>query len=152
MLVIFVTFNLSFLVKYITRFTEDCFASLVALIFILDAIREVLKLRFKYPINYEPHLPLDYSCACIFKNISFNRLTPNHSALIASVSNITTLNATLQSRCEELGGMVSGTGCHTPVYAPNVFFFSVLLFVFTFFICMGLKEFRDSAFFPSKVN
>jgi hypothetical protein len=37
---ILLVFNLSFLVKYITRFTEDCFASLVAAIFIYDAIRE----------------------------------------------------------------------------------------------------------------
>ena len=149
---IFVTFNLSFLVKYITRFTEDCFASLVALIFILDAIREILKLRFTYPINYGPNIPLDYSCACVFRNTSLVRLTPNHTALIGYLSNVTILNATLQSRCKELGGMVSGTGCHTPVYAPNVFFFSVLLFVFTFFICMSLKEFRTSAFFPTKVS
>ena len=37
--------NLSFLVKYITRFTEDCFATLVAIIFIIDAIKSTIALR-----------------------------------------------------------------------------------------------------------
>lgn len=152
MLLIFVVFNLSFLVKYITRFTEDCFASLVALIFILDAIREIFKLRVKYPINYEPHLPVDYSCVCLWKNLTFNRLPRNQSVLIGYLSNATMINATLQNQCKELGGIVNGTGCNTPIYAPNVFFFSVLLFVFTFLISLGLKEFRNSAFFPSKVR
>lgn len=44
-LFIIVAFNLSFLVKYITRFTEDCFATLVAIVFIFDAVKSVLKLK-----------------------------------------------------------------------------------------------------------
>ncbi|CAF0740412.1 unnamed protein product [Brachionus calyciflorus] len=48
-LLILVIFNLSFLVKYITRFTEDCFATLVAIVFIIDAVRSVMKLRKQKP-------------------------------------------------------------------------------------------------------
>ncbi len=147
-LIIFVTFNLSFLVKYITRFTEDCFASLVALIFILDAIREILALRKKFPINYQPNLPLDYSCLCF----GFNKTILNNTDFINYLSNTTTLNGTLKQQCKIAGGFLNGTGCDTPIYSPNVFFFSVLLFIFTFFICLGLQEFRHSAFFPTKVK
>ena len=150
-LFIFVIFNLSFLVKYITRFTEDCFASLVALIFILDAIRNVLDLRTTYPINYQPDLPLDYSCACVFNGMNPNK-TILYNITQIGLSNATTLNGTLKSYCKQFGGSLNGTGCETPIYAPNIFFFSVLLFIFTFLISMGLKEFRTSAFFPSKVR
>ncbi len=153
LLLIFVTFNLSFLVKYITRFTEDCFASLVALIFIYDAIREILKLRKTYPINYQPNILLDYSCSCIFNPVGYvNRTIFNNTNIIDSLINGTSLNKTLQNACVKAGGTVNGTGCETLDYQPDIFFFSLILFLFTFIICMGLQEFRHSAFFPTKVN
>jgi hypothetical protein len=66
--------------------------------------------------------------------------------------NGTNLNKTSQIACMQAGGFVIGSGCSTPVYHADIFFFSVLLFVFTFFICMALQNFRRSAFFPSKVS
>ncbi len=150
-LFIFVVFNLSFLVKYITRFTEDCFASLVALIFIMDAIREILKLRKKYRINYQPGILLDYTCLCIFNGNGSNVTMSNDTSIINSLFNQTTLNKTSQIVCEQAGGVVVGSGCSTPVYHSDIFFFSLLLFLFTFCICMGLQEFRRSQFFPTKV-
>jgi hypothetical protein len=135
-------------VKYITRFTEDCFASLVALIFIMDAIKEILKLRKRYPINYQPNVPLDYSCLCL----GFNKTIINNTNVTDLLYGATTLDPTLKKQCAMAGGILNGTGCDTPVYADNVFFFSVLLFIFTFFICIGLQEFRHSTFFPTKVN
>ena len=44
-LFVFVVFNLSFLVKFITRFTEDCFATLVAIVFIIDSLKSTLSLK-----------------------------------------------------------------------------------------------------------
>ncbi|UJR15917.1 hypothetical protein I4U23_002838 [Adineta vaga] len=151
-LLIFVTFNLSFLVKYITRFTEDCFASLVALIFIYDAIREILKIRKIYPVNYRPNVLLDYSCSCLFTDIGYNETTINDTTIVDYLFNGINLNKTSQTACIQAGGFVIGSGCSTPVYHADIFFFSVLLFVFTFFICMGLQEFRQSTFFPSKIR
>jgi hypothetical protein len=152
LLLIFVTFNLSFLVKYITRFTEDCFASLVALIFIYDAIREILKIRKIYPVNYRPNTLLDYSCSCLFTDIEANETTINDTNVVEYLFHGTNLNRTSQIACTRAGGFVIGSGCSTPVYHADIFFFSVLLFVFTFLICMGLKEFRQSTFFSSKVR
>jgi hypothetical protein len=152
LLLIFVTFNLSFLVKYITRFTEDCFASLVALIFIYDAIREILKIRQLYPVNYRPKILLDYSCECSFTDIGKNETTIKDKNMVDYLFIGTNLNETSQAACKEAGGFVIGSGCSTTVYHADIFFFSVLIFVFTFFICMALKEFRHSPFFPSKVS
>jgi len=152
LLLIFVTFNLSFLVKYITRFTEDCFASLVALIFIYDAIREILKIRKNYPVNYRPNALLDYSCSCIFTDIGMNETTLNDTTIVDYLFHGDNLNRTSQLACTKAGGFVDGSGCLTPVYHADIFFFSVLLFIFTFFICMGLQEFRNTDFFSAKIR
>lgn len=48
--------------------------------------------------------------------------------------------------------MVNGwqsQGCH---YIPNVFLATVLLFIGTFTITMGLKNFRTTNFFPTKIR
>ncbi len=84
--------------------------------------------------------------------LGYNTTRLNNTNLLDSLYNGTYLNKTLQTACVEAGGFVNGTGCDTPIYRPDIFFFSVLLFLFTFFICMGLQEFRRSAFFPAKVN
>lgn len=69
-----------------------------------------------------------------------------------SFLNTTNLNPAARVECTNAGGHLAGPGCSTPEYFPDIFFFSILLFVFTFFICMGLQEFRHSSFFPTKVN
>ena len=138
--------------KYITRFTEDCFASLVALIFIYDAFREVLKIGVRYPVNYNPGAVLDYSCSCLFSNATLKNLAVSNTNVPEYLLKGSSLNETAQMVCAEVGGLLRGSGCSTPVYQPDVFFYSIILFVFTFFICMALQEFRNSSFFPTKVN
>ena len=51
-----------------------------------------------------------------------------------------------------MGGVVIGSGCDTPHYVADVFFFSCLLFIFTFGISITLKNFRNARFFPNKVR
>jgi len=109
-------------------------------------------MRKTYPINYNPKILLDYSCSCLLNDTSFNTTKINDTNIINTLINRTSLYKTLGDLCEKSGGFANGTGCATPVYHPNIFFFSVLLFLLTFFICMGLQEFRRSAFFPAKVN
>lgn len=46
----------SSLVCYITRFTEEAFASLICLIFIYEAIEKLLHLGELYPINMNSEL------------------------------------------------------------------------------------------------
>ncbi|KRX38328.1 Electrogenic sodium bicarbonate cotransporter 4 [Trichinella murrelli] len=47
------------------------------------------------------------------------------------------------------GGVIEGMQCF---YKPDVFMFSIILFFATFFIAFGLKLFRHSSFFSSKVR
>ena len=48
----------SFFVCYITRFTEECFACLIAIIFIIKAVQSTIKIGNNFPINPSPCLCL----------------------------------------------------------------------------------------------
>lgn len=45
-----VAFDLSALVRYITRFTEESFAILIALIFIIEAFKKLIHIRDDVPV------------------------------------------------------------------------------------------------------
>lgn len=67
-LMVFVAFDLSFLVAYITRFTEEAFACLISIIFIYEAIYNLLKIFNTHPVFTDTlvHGPQsDYGCLCI---------------------------------------------------------------------------------------
>ncbi|CAL1547649.1 unnamed protein product [Lymnaea stagnalis] len=67
-LLIIVAFDLSFLVKYITRFTEECFASLIAIIFIAEAFTKLIGILKEAPVNLDPTGVLNYTCQCFPPN------------------------------------------------------------------------------------
>jgi hypothetical protein len=63
-ILIIVIFNLSACVKYITRFTEDSFATLIAIIFIVEAFKKLFEIGTNYPVNYHPGDPIPDICSC----------------------------------------------------------------------------------------
>ena len=65
LLLLMVAFDLSALVRYITRFTEESFAILIALIFIFEAFKKLIHILDDDPVNLRPDLPLDYNCTCL---------------------------------------------------------------------------------------
>ena len=67
-------------------------------------------------------------------------------------SHTTLTQVLLLQECVDMGGIVIGNGCDTPHYVADVFFFSCLLFLFTFGISITLKNFRNARFFPNKVS
>ncbi|CAN8005205.1 unnamed protein product, partial [Ixodes hexagonus] len=135
-LLVLVAFDASALVCYITRFTEENFATLISLIFIYKAIENVLKIGHKYPINLDIDLRVD--CYCEPPNIT--------EAVVNSTVNWTTLS---KHGCKEAGGMLRGVGCN---YVPDVFLFSVLLFIATFTFAVFLKDFKTTSYFPTSVR
>lgn len=50
-LMIIVAFDLSMLIRYVTRFTEETFACLIALIFIFEAHQKMFEINSNYPVN-----------------------------------------------------------------------------------------------------
>jgi hypothetical protein len=47
---------MSYLVKYITRFTEELFAILIAIIFIIESVDKLLKIRNSHHYTTNPFL------------------------------------------------------------------------------------------------
>ncbi|TGZ66322.1 hypothetical protein CRM22_005384 [Opisthorchis felineus] len=66
MLLIMVALDLSALVKYITRFTEESFATLIALIFIIEALKKIYAVSKYYNVNlgWSPQALPHHNCTC----------------------------------------------------------------------------------------
>ncbi|XP_068140198.1 electroneutral sodium bicarbonate exchanger 1 isoform X9 [Drosophila tropicalis] len=122
----------SALVCYITRFTEENFATLIAFIFIYKAIENVVVIGKNFPVNQDI-----YNCVC----------TPPKN------SNSTILEYAKYNwdNCESYGGILEGSDCGLPP-SENVFLMSVVLCAGTFILSTILKDFKNSLFFPSIVR
>ncbi|XP_031572132.1 electroneutral sodium bicarbonate exchanger 1-like isoform X2 [Actinia tenebrosa] len=132
-------------VCYFTRFTEECFATLIALIFIVEGFSKLWNVQTDHPIDigYTTH----HECLCKKQTTFFGSVTlPNGTVMNNSVTNWTELNVPIQD-CEYNGGKLIGMACD-----ENVFFLSVILTFGTFAMAISLKSFRSSTFFPTKVR
>lgn len=181
LLLLIVAFDLSALVRYITRFTEESFASLIAIIFIAEAFKKMLGILDKAPINYDSQAILDYNCTCILPNNTDSNITfsPNITFItnMTTLSNYTTAATTtmdpaynftsdiefnklmwkemvkFREMCtKNINGTLEGTGCMTPDYKSDVFFLSIILFFVTYIVASTLSTFKTSAFFPTFVR
>lgn len=67
---VLVAADASFIVKYITRFTEEGFSMLISFIFIYDALKKMIGVFRHYPINvdFKPNFLTMYKCDCIAPN------------------------------------------------------------------------------------
>ncbi|XP_045168202.1 electrogenic sodium bicarbonate cotransporter 1-like isoform X6 [Mercenaria mercenaria] len=172
-ILLIVIFNLSALVKYITRFTEESFATLIAIIFIVEAFKKLFEIETDYPVNSEPDKFISTNCSCIEPNCSalltttvasvvsstpVSTVTRNLTEICANITYKESMNETIDwlnlnaTECVDNGGLSIGDGCNPPHYVADVFFFSVLLFLGTFGIAVALKDFKMTTIFPTFVR
>jgi hypothetical protein len=123
-----VIFNLSFLVKYITRFTEECFVTLIAVVFIIDGIKKTIALKDTKP-------PILVNASLVNSSMEQDVVVVNKTFQVDSNASDTSLESQLEKATMKAN-----------------FFFSCLLFVFTFCVCVGLKSFRNKPFLTAKVD
>lgn len=154
-----VAFDLSALVRFITRFTEESFAALISIIFIKEAVYKLIDISTNYPVNLNPEVSPFHDCLC---------LAPSPTVASNNSSNVTDINGTLttvapkdtttqeiewhkipREHCIAHGGSLVGDGCE---HIADVFFLSCLLFIGTFSIAYGLKQARNARFFPTRVS
>ncbi|XP_059143264.1 sodium bicarbonate cotransporter 3-like isoform X2 [Physella acuta] len=161
-LYVMVAFDLSALVRFITRFTEESFAALISLIFIVESLQKLIKIASDDPPNLHPNAILDYNCTCLVTvNSTFNNSTLNvtmaalNETLNSTFYNVTEFYASTKASrqlCKLQAGTLVGPGCDTKFYVPDVFFFSCLLFIGTFTLALSLKMSRNASFFPTFVR
>ncbi|KAB7498207.1 Electroneutral sodium bicarbonate exchanger 1 [Armadillidium nasatum] len=142
-LLLLVAVDASAFVCYITRFTEENFATLIAFIFIYKAVEKavekVIKIGEKYPM--ETHVDDPKVCNCVLSD-SFNYTSSDADVSPDLVSNFT------EDDCKAINGTMIGEGCLH--YYPDVYTVSLILFFGTFLISMWLKNFKTASFFPTK--
>ncbi|XP_049978378.1 sodium-driven chloride bicarbonate exchanger isoform X3 [Alexandromys fortis] len=152
--IILVATDASSLVCYITRFTEEAFASLICIIFIYEALEKLFELSEAYPINMHNDLELltQYSCNCMEPHSPSNATLKEWRESNISASDIIWGNLSV-SECRSLHGEYVGRACgHGHPYVPDVLFWSVILFFSTVTMSATLKQFKTSRYFPTKVR
>uniref|UniRef100_A0A803VKJ2 Anion exchange protein n=1 Tax=Ficedula albicollis TaxID=59894 RepID=A0A803VKJ2_FICAL len=152
--VVLVATDASCLVCYITRFTEEAFASLICIIFIYEALEKLSHLRETFPVHMHSKLDLltIYYCKCEPPARPSNETLRFWRSSGIDVSGITWGNLTV-TECRSLHGEFQGPACgHNGPYAPNVLFWCCILFFSTFVLSSLLKKFKTSRYFPTRVR
>uniref|UniRef100_A0A8C6UBQ1 Anion exchange protein n=1 Tax=Neogobius melanostomus TaxID=47308 RepID=A0A8C6UBQ1_9GOBI len=119
---VMVAFEGSFLVRFVSRFTQEIFSFLISLIFICETFIKLGKVIFKeHPL----------------KRCSLDNSTDGNS----SAANIST---TLTNSTQPVNIKILGE--------PNTALLSLVLMAGTFFIAFYLRKFKNSAFFPGRLR
>uniref|UniRef100_A0A8D2LM63 Anion exchange protein n=1 Tax=Varanus komodoensis TaxID=61221 RepID=A0A8D2LM63_VARKO len=167
MCILLVATDASSLVCYITRFTEEAFASLICLIFIFESLEKLLKLGRTYPIFGVQSFPLFISCRCSAPENPSNETVELWNSKKINPSAVSWANLTvsvsiwicyctywgLDDCCGPMLGEFTGPTCgHDGPFIPDVLFWSCILFFTTFILSSALKTFKASSYFPTKVR
>jgi len=174
-LFLMVAFDLSYLVCYITRFTEESFATLIAIIFIKEAFSKLSHIIDANPVQTDvlrtvlPFAREDLNCSCIPRELNVSAKAedvaqmPNGSTLLTfDTWGPTHINWTrFQSKSyydclhdDKYEGKLWPEACATSdeAFVPDVYFMSIILFFGTFALAYSLKTFRNTGFFPTRVR
>uniref|UniRef100_A0A8C5I0C0 Anion exchange protein n=1 Tax=Gouania willdenowi TaxID=441366 RepID=A0A8C5I0C0_GOUWI len=139
---ILVATDASYIIKYMTRFTEEGFSSLISFIFISDAIKKMVGSFKYYPINtdFKPDYVTAYKCEC---------LAPDPSENQSEVLETLDWSQLSKKECLKYGGSLVGRSCK---YVPDLALMSFILFFGTYSMTITLKKFKFSRYFPTKVR
>ncbi|XP_028272918.1 electrogenic sodium bicarbonate cotransporter 4 [Parambassis ranga] len=147
----------SYIIKYMTRFTEEGFSSLISFIFISDAIKKMVGAFKYYPINrgFKPDYITAYKCECIAPDqasaLGLNVSAPLGDDNMTLLFNLTDLDWSQLSKkeCVKYGGTLVGNSCK---YVPDLALMSFILFFGTYSMTVSLKKFKFSRYFPTKLR
>ncbi|KJH42853.1 HCO3- transporter family protein [Dictyocaulus viviparus] len=135
-LIILTATDMSALVGLISRFTEEAFATLISLVFIIQAFQKLVEISHDAPIVVDPREVYESPCFC-YVNHTDPQLNQTISVRIKDVT---------AKECENQGGEAVGLQCH---FKPDVYMLSVLLTFGTFAIAYGFNSFRNTRFLGS---
>lgn len=120
----------SFLVRFVSRFTQEIFAFLISLIFIYETFYKLIKIFQEHPLH-----------GCSGSNDS--------EAGSSSSSNMTWATTILVPDNSSASGQ---SGQEKPRGQPNTALLSLVLMAGTFFIAFFLRKFKNSRFFPGRIR
>uniref|UniRef100_F1KU85 Anion exchange protein n=1 Tax=Ascaris suum TaxID=6253 RepID=F1KU85_ASCSU len=138
-LVILVATDMSALVGLITRFTEEAFATLISVVFIIQSFEKLVEISHDAPIITDPRVVFESPCIC-----HLNEVMADSNVTIRM--KLTDIGA---EECTRRGGEAIGLQCH---FKPDVYMLSILLTFGTFALTYGLTIFRRTAYFGSTIR
>ncbi|KAM8978364.1 LOW QUALITY PROTEIN: anion exchange protein 2 [Sarcophilus harrisii] len=118
----------SFLVRFVSRFTQEIFAFLISLIFIYETFFKLIKIFHEHPLH-----------GCIVPNGSES----------AQVENKTWTDVMVVLRNDSMPSKKEGRKMQGQ---PNTALLSLVLMAGTFFIAFFLRKFKNSRFFPGRIR
>ncbi|XP_041374597.1 anion exchange protein 2-like isoform X2 [Gigantopelta aegis] len=128
----------SFLIRYVTRFTEEIFAILISLIFIYEVIKKLDETFEDHPLKEFYCMPNDSAFA------------PAHGNGLGNHSNLYSIDSSNDSSVTVTNISGSGSadvdGVSHEIERPNTALLSTILTVGTFLIAYFLRVFRNSKF------
>ncbi|XP_051970902.1 anion exchange protein 2-like isoform X3 [Xyrauchen texanus] len=125
--VVMVAFEGSFLVRFVSRFTQEIFSFLISLIFIYETFSKLVKIFQEHPL----------------RRCSADLVDLNGSMYNSSVETITSSFLLVNGSSPETVNVVG---------EPNTALLSLVLMSGTFFIAFYLRKFKNSAFFPGRLR
>ncbi|KAI1242483.1 hypothetical protein IHE44_0000008 [Lamprotornis superbus] len=123
---VMVAFEGSFLVRFVSRFTQEIFAFLISLIFIYETFSKLAKIFQEHPLH-----------GC---------LSANSSAEAWGNGSVAVANSTALATSPAARSATKVTG------QPNTALLSLVLMAGTFFIAFFLRKFKNSRFFPGRIR
>uniref|UniRef100_A0A8C5FLJ9 Anion exchange protein n=1 Tax=Gadus morhua TaxID=8049 RepID=A0A8C5FLJ9_GADMO len=140
---VLVATDASYIIRYMTRFTEEGFSSLISFIFISDAIKKMAGSFKYYPINtaFRPDYVTAYKCECLAPDPSESPCPEGGVYLDWSQLS--------KKECLTYGGSLQGTSCK---FVPDLALMSFILFFGTYSMTVSLKKFKFSRYFPTKLR
>nr|CAD7460117.1 unnamed protein product [Timema tahoe] len=139
------SFEGSVFVKLFTRFTEEIFAALIALLYMVDSFTKVYQVFKKYPLLYDYCSPSGIANTTeTFSNMEWYSGDSELEMLsldqdfnyTTTISSVDQSNSSFQMRAEIVDSFVQ----------PNTALFCFILSLGTFFIAYYLRQFRNSKF------
>lgn len=113
----------SFLVRFVSRFTQEIFAFLISLIFIYETFYKLIKIFQEHPLHN-----------CVRGNGTAAGLGDEDPPLVV------------------LGNETASRAASQVTGQPNTALLSLVLMAGTFFIAFFLRKFKNSRFFPGRVR
>uniref|UniRef100_A0A8C9ZKN4 Anion exchange protein n=1 Tax=Sander lucioperca TaxID=283035 RepID=A0A8C9ZKN4_SANLU len=138
----------SYIIKYMTRFTEEGFSSLISFIFISDAIKKMDTYHKITPVcSSQPDYITSYKCECIAPDQGESA----NPFLYFLYFNLTDMDWSQLSKkeCVNYGGTLVGNSCK---YVPDLALMSFILFFGTYSMTVSLKKFKFSRYFPTTLR
>ncbi|NXG39501.1 B3A2 protein, partial [Dromaius novaehollandiae] len=120
---VMVAFEGSFLVRFVSRFTQEIFAFLISLIFIYETFSKLAKIFQEHPLH-----------GCVRANATDGEAETAGNASAA------------------LGNGTWGRAAPKVTGQPNTALLSLVLMAGTFFIAFFLRKFKNSRFFPGRIR